>query len=261
MNQMFCATQAGLGRQACRWPRGQVVTWKVDKPIAKFPKRDYIEICRMAIAQWEAVCGIRFERATNGRANINITTRRIDARGGVLAEAQLPCGNVGPSTQLMVWVDTSEDWVHAANPPAGAMDLLRVLTHEFGHSIGMGHAPEGSRNLMAPTVSRIRAPQMNWDIPQSVVRYGDPSLTPPPTDCRAPEAREICDAIVSVLRDSNRQAFGETLGSIRKWLDRIAMLSEYWDEIQQLLECFEKLNPADRVKRLKTIDRMRKVKA
>lgn len=180
MTAFFCATKESAAAGICQWPRGHVITWKVLDAIAKFPKRDYQEICRMAFAQWEAICGVRFELTTKGNANINITTRRIDGPGGILAEAQLPCGNPGPNTQLGLWVDTGDNWAYADNPPRGAIDILRVIMHEGGHNIGLGHASGRGTNLMDQTISKIRGPQSGWDIPQAVMRYGDVSQTPPP---------------------------------------------------------------------------------
>jgi hypothetical protein len=52
------------------------------------------------------------------------------------------------------------------------IDPLRVLTHEFGHVLGIGHGPKGS--LMYYEYSEVATPQA-WDIAEAVARYGPAS--------------------------------------------------------------------------------------
>lgn len=42
-------------------------------------------------------------------------------------------------------------WVTSLNGCAGRFHLQAVLTHEFGHTFGLGHAPQGSLLTMAPS--------------------------------------------------------------------------------------------------------------
>ena len=182
----FCTTKLPNVREQrqCQWPRGMILKWTVQDAVAPFSKSETRDVMHMAWAQWEAVCGIKTQHVSRGLANVTILSQRIDGQNGVLAEAQLPCGNVSEQTQLWARFDTGEDWTVSGNL-GPSMDLLRVAAHELGHSLGMGHAPQGSRNLMAPTVSNIRTPQ-KWGIEQSVIRYGQPNQTP--VDPKLPES-------------------------------------------------------------------------
>lgn len=173
----FCnvplAVAGDRGAGLCQWPMGHNLTWCVIETIPGFTIEELAAVCADAWKSWDGVCGITITRVTNpATANILIGTRRIDGPMGVLAEAELPCGNIRPNSQLRVWIDNSDRFVRAANPPAGKIDLLRVIRHEFGHSLGIGHNANGvTDSLMDPTVSHIVELQ-SWDIEQAVLRYG-----------------------------------------------------------------------------------------
>lgn len=181
-DQVFCSLPMdlkGVERGGLRcWAPGHVVSWAVERPVRGFSLADFDAVCRTAWELWEAVCGLRTRKAS-GQPNVRIDTQRIDGPAGVLAQAQLPHADQRSGT-LGCWFDSGDSWVLAVNPPRGKMDILRVACHEFGHNLGMGHAPSGSRNLMAPTVSSIREPQPGWDVPQAIARYDLPSTEPGP---------------------------------------------------------------------------------
>lgn len=178
--QSFCGvTTARLlsaERQVSQWPRGQVLRVMIQDTPEEFDGDTWRSIVRAAWALWEAECGIKTEIVTSGFANVLILTREIDQPGGVLAEAELPYAGISSTNTLRVWVDTYERWVNAANPIRGTMDALRVVAHEFGHTLGIGHYQSGFA-LMAPFVGELREP-VEWDIAQAVMRYGEPSETP-----------------------------------------------------------------------------------
>ena len=129
-----------------------------------------------AIKPWDDVSGVVTSPTTDlSSANILIGVRRIDGPRGVLAEAELPCGNIHERTQLRVWGDVSDRWTVAENPPGDKADVIRVYRHEFGHSMGIGHNTDGVTNaLMDPQISHLRELQQ-WDIDQQTLRYGKPS--------------------------------------------------------------------------------------
>lgn len=181
----FCRTAkpmlAKANRSQCQWPRGYVVTWSVAPGtlLGPFRRQDLVDIVQGCWASWAALADVRSKYITNAdRANIRMRVGQIDGSGSVLAQAQLPCGNVRPTTSLFLEWDASEQWVDAANPRGMMMDINRVTKHELGHSLGLGHAPANSRNLMAPSVSNIRNPSGTWDKQQITSRYGPPVTSP-----------------------------------------------------------------------------------
>jgi hypothetical protein len=208
----YCAVNESLANRAnqniCRWPAGATLRWTVVASLPGWSVQSLAEVYRDALAMWSAVSAVKFEYTGNSsRANILIGARRIDGPAGVLAEAELPCGRITPSTQLRAWFDISERWVVAANPPPGSVDFLRVAGHEFGHNLGIGHNSDGIINaLMDPTVSHIRSLQ-NWDIAQAVMRYG--SVAPPPaapSPGKPKPDRTAADRIAAAL-----EAFAEAI--------------------------------------------------
>ncbi len=128
-----------------------------------------------ALERWSAVCGITFrEVGADDDPMITITAEPIGDRGGTGAYSEIPDGSGGPVTCR---IDTGLCWAFAAWPPAGFLDLGRVLLHEVGHLIGIGHASEKG-NLM---YSRYQPDCRNlgpWDIAEARLRYGPPPEPP-----------------------------------------------------------------------------------
>lgn len=177
-NIPFCSLPTALSVVAqqtqARWPQKRI-GWTILRLFPGVTADVQRRACEDAFTAWAAVCGVEpYFEATAANALILIGTRGIDGPGGVLAESQLPNGTLRPVQQ---WYD-SERWVVAADPPPGTIDLLRVLMHEIGHALGIGHIESG--NLLQPTYSlRIRAPQAG-DVREAQARYGPPAKTPPP---------------------------------------------------------------------------------
>lgn len=204
---MFCATKTPQQMRAAngqyrQWKRGHVVTWGVAASPSGVAIADFRDVCRTAFGLWEAVSGLKTEYRTNPNAvNVRVDVERIDGAGKVLAQAELP-GFGQNSGTLGCWLDSGERaWVLSVNPSwdVGEVDMLRVLCHEFGHNLGLDHAPQDGSpaDLMDPRVSAIRKPQSDWDVPQIQFRYGKPvDVTPDnPTD-----GETWFDAIVALLK-------------------------------------------------------------
>lgn len=168
----WCKTEAPaqVNRGLCKW-RHLPIRWTVEEVPQEFDAREYSDIVKTAFAMWEAASGLVTEQVDRN-PNIVFLARRLDGKNGVLAEAQLPCGNVNRNTQLWCRVDVGEDWRNYKGPlHSGFMDILRVLAHEIGHNLGISHEQSGIPALMDPQVSNIRNLQQ-WDIQQAVARYG-----------------------------------------------------------------------------------------
>ena len=154
---------------------------------------------KQAFAAWSSVANVHGEEASSpDEAHLLVRVASIDGRSGVLADCMLP----GPPVQLMR-LDNAEQWtVHVgADVAPNEIDIVRVLAHELGHFWGLGHAPQGSQNLMAPMYSRtIWLPVGDWDLSNIVSLYGKPtSLIPAPGEHRIPSTISIFDQYGTVL--------------------------------------------------------------
>jgi len=173
--QQLCAVPDSLGSMACLWPFLDVNVFAEGMA----GPADLAEAAAQAIKAWNDVCGIRLRLVSNrSQAHIVVTTAVLDGAGRVLADSELPCGFTPNQWRpLKQRYDTGEAWVISVNPPSNRIDLARVMTHELGHAIGVGHINDG--NLMAPTYSsQIRLPQRG-DIAEVRGRYGLPTPTVP----------------------------------------------------------------------------------
>lgn len=167
-----------IGTNVCKWPDGNI-TWDIVAEIKGLTRLQVQEGITEAMNRWKKVCGIRPQFTPgNPDARIKVGSRSIDGPMGVLAESELPCGNV---RQCRQWYDNGDPWALFDGAGNGNLiDFVRVATHELGHAFGMNHI--GGGNLLAPTYSRtIWTPQAG-DIQEMQARYGPPDLVPPPTD-------------------------------------------------------------------------------
>lgn len=168
----------------CKWA-DPTITWDV----TAFPttlaggKDKFVACIAEAFARWAKVCGIRpVYSPGNPSVKITVGTRLIDGKFGVLAESELPCGNV---QQCRQWYDTGDQWKAFDGGPASPndLDIVRVATHELGHALGMNHI--GTGNLLAPIYSNTVWTPQNGDIQEMQARYGPPLAAPtvpiPPT--------------------------------------------------------------------------------
>lgn len=143
-----------------------------------------------AFANWEAVCDLRFIKASGAdEANIVVDTGRgsragVDGPLNILAWCQLPPGS-SFNGQLQMMLDGDEQWTD--DPNSTGIQMLNVVAHELGHGLGLSHT-NVPRQLLNPVYSvKIATPQSH-DIADVVSRYGEPTgqPTPPPIPVPVP---------------------------------------------------------------------------
>lgn len=152
--------------------RAPQARWWLDGELSRISRAEMLGPLQAAFDGWSAVADVTGTMAQSAsEADLIVRVHRLDGASGVLADCELP----GPTQQRMR-LDDSEQWVvHVgAGVAAGAVDLYRVLLHELGHFWGLGHAPQGSDNLMAPTYSRQIWTPRSWETAEMQARYGAP---------------------------------------------------------------------------------------
>jgi hypothetical protein len=140
---------------------------------------DFADVIGAGYKAWAAVCDLRFTQVTDYRkADLLVLARRIDRKGGILAEHQLPPGN---DMQLRGWLDLAESWT---------LDmLLGVWTHELGHGVGLSHT-NTPNSLMNPFWNPAISTPQTWDIEAVQSLYGAPKPANP-TQPPAPDTPNV----------------------------------------------------------------------
>ena len=164
----FCAIKASVLAAIAAWPDG-VVTWTLVDEVAGLTYEQLQTACVWAGRQWNLTWGgVRFDYTDTARnARLLVGSRRIDGPGSVLAECELPNG----SRQIRMWFDTGDDWTASFTPLQRQIILPDVTWHEWGHALGIDHAPAGSPNIMAPIYNPKTTKAGPWDLQQAKVRY------------------------------------------------------------------------------------------
>ena len=182
--QSYCGCPDHLDMDALtsRWP-STTVTWTLLQGVPGIPDADLLATCARAMGAWASVCGVKPVYTETGRtANILVTSEAIDGPMGVLGQTELPMGQA----QVHLWLDTAEPWTEQEPPGRNGISLYDVVLHEAGHAFGLGHAPQGSPNIMAPIYNPAITSPQSWEINQMVARYGQHVAAPAPTPTPQP---------------------------------------------------------------------------
>jgi len=116
-----------------KWEKNLLTYRYVNYPSSGLTKRQVDLETEKAFDMWAEVSGMNFQKSTSGSADIEIKFEYIDGRNGVLARAYFPGqGKISGDA----FFDTQELW--SVTPGVGTQ-FLNVLTHEFGHSLGLKH--------------------------------------------------------------------------------------------------------------------------
>lgn len=189
---VFCGVteeQFAINGHTYQWPRGSKLTWGIaSSRFGRLSDMDLKDVVSHFLEEIVAACEIEFTYVPNAAlANIYLISQRLDGPSGVLADMQIPTGNVTPATQLRGRFDDLENWVVSETPKSGEIDIYRVGLHEWLHALGLGHRPVSIPDpaLIAPVYSRTIRNLQPADKGELVRRYGPariapPSMPPPP---------------------------------------------------------------------------------
>lgn len=205
---LFCGVseeQFAINGVTYQWPRGSHLTWGLGfSRLGSLSDMDVKDVVTAALKEIAEACDVTHEYRKNvNGANFHISTRRLDGPSGVLADCQIPTGNVDvDGTQLLMRLDDSEAWGIFDNPPANKIDLYRVILHEFLHGHGLGHQPTnaGQPALIAPMYSRSIRHLQPADKAELVRRYGRPRNVDPVGPAPTPAPAGKCEIESLVIR-------------------------------------------------------------
>lgn len=185
--RVFCGVteeQFAINGTTYRWPPGTRLRWALGfSRLGNLSDLDCKAAIEQGLAEISAACNLTHEYTSNPRtANLLATVTRLDGPNGVLADHQIPVGNVNDSTQLLGRYDDGETWTISDSPGQGEIDFYRVALHELLHGHGLGHKPANiaAPALIAPTYSRTVRNLQPADVAELVRRYGPAKQAQPP---------------------------------------------------------------------------------
>jgi len=142
----------------------------------------WLPIIQQTFDRWEAVSGIDYVYEPNDdgvplesdtgvpnvRGDVRLAGHFIDGNSGILAYNFFPNAPLGGDMVL----DTADSFYNDLSN--GSLGLRNVLTHEFGHGLGMPHiCPVEQARLMEPFISRAFDGPRHDDIRHAQFLYGD----------------------------------------------------------------------------------------
>ncbi|NWX18122.1 MMP7 protein, partial [Aegotheles bennettii] len=122
-----------------RWKKTHL-TYKIVNYTPDLPQRKVEDAIRRAFMVWSDVTPLKFQKVSQGHADIVIGFARgahgdgnpFDGRGGVLAHAFAPGEGIGGDAHF----DEDERWSETNK----GLNFFLVAAHEFGHSLGLAHS-------------------------------------------------------------------------------------------------------------------------
>ena len=183
----FCSTEDEIAQERlCKWPDNDVPLAVIAVPPG-LTEAQFEGVFGWVAEQINAACGAKLYQIETARlARVLPGTRKIDGPSGVLAESQLPCGNV---IQCLQWYDGGEHW-EVNWPPVDRqkINLNLVALHEVMHALGIPHAPQNMDAVIAPYYNADLRGLRPYDVAELRRRYGPPRVIPTPVPTPTPPA-------------------------------------------------------------------------
>ncbi|MES3039086.1 MAG: matrixin family metalloprotease [Bdellovibrionota bacterium] len=161
-----------------KWSNG-VISWYYNpqgQPII-YTTTQLVDILKAAAQKWSAVCGVTFQYMGPTSSVPNFT-----GRNGVSA---VGWENISYSGYAQFWTYNNAivETDIKLDPDIQSVHLSRIVTHEFGHSLGIGHNDLNTQ-LMFATVYATEL--QSEDVAACQAKYGPPkSSTPTVLVCTA----------------------------------------------------------------------------
>lgn len=185
---LYCGVTAqeyAIGGVTYQWPRSiRKLRWSLNfSRLGQLSDMDFKDAATVWFKEISDCCDRVFEYVQNTRlANILYTVQRLDGPSNVLADMQIPVGNVTEDTQLIGRFDDSEGYTLKTTPGPGEIGLYPVGLHETEHAMGLGHKPASvnAPALIAPVYNPLVRNLQAADIAELQRRYGKPTVVVPP---------------------------------------------------------------------------------
>lgn len=174
-------------RALSRWKPGQTIrVCLAGFEVAYLNQSEMIHAYVDACQTWANVAAINFSiYVEKTSANITPSFGRIDGPYNTLAWSELPVADADVATTSLKQVfDVAERWTIES--------LRRVVEHELGHALGLGHLTAGNRMAAVddPTLATLQA----GDVQAIVALYG--AATPTAPAPQPPADVLSCDGLV-----------------------------------------------------------------
>ena len=165
MSAMLHVPRASSTVLLYQWPAGSDLAVCVDSSITD---AEAVERIKAGVEQWPTVCGIKLHWVTDSDlADVWIVPAHlpISATSKELGLTDEPVPGV--KRQLLMRVNYDEVWTPE--------ELYQTSLHEFGHALGIGHAPVGVMSCMSAYLDPSVTTPQSWEIGQAQLRYGLPA--------------------------------------------------------------------------------------
>ncbi|KAF7657400.1 hypothetical protein LDENG_00027880 [Lucifuga dentata] len=179
-----------LYHQKPKW-KNHTITYRIAKYTPDMKQEDVETSFRSALKMWSDAAPLTFIKVNHGKADIVLSFARrthgdffpFDGPRGVLAHAFEPGEGMGGDVHF----DEDETWMMGKQKKG--YSLLRVTTHELGHSLGLSHSKDPTA-VMYPNYKEYSSTQYSLskdDVLGIQTLYGKPTrkvqTQPKPSKC------------------------------------------------------------------------------